>query len=43
LREVRDVYRELNEIETWDKFITELRERFRRLPALQDELDQLRL
>ena len=43
LREIRDVYRDLKEIETWNKFIKEIRERFRKLPALQDELSQLKL
>ncbi|HJR79441.1 MAG TPA: SWIM zinc finger family protein [Anaerolineales bacterium] len=43
LREVRDIHRKLNEIQAWDKLIAELRERFRRLPALQDELNQLKL
>lgn len=43
LREIRDVYRDLKEIETWNKFIGEIRERFRKLPALQDELNQLKL
>ena len=43
LREIRDVYRQLNDMQTWAKLIAELRERFRRLPAFQDELDQLKL
>jgi len=43
LREIRDGYRRLNDMQTWDKLIAELRERFRRLPAFQDELDQLKL
>jgi hypothetical protein len=43
LREIRDIYRQLNEIETWDKLTAEIRERFRKLPAFQDELNQLRL
>jgi len=43
LREIRDIYRQLNEIQSWDKFIADIRERYRRLPALQDELSQLRL
>jgi uncharacterized Zn finger protein len=43
LREIRDIYRRLNEIQSWDKLIAEIRERFRKLPALQDELNQLKL
>ncbi|GAB1470712.1 SWIM zinc finger family protein [Chloroflexota bacterium] len=43
LREIRDIYRELKEIGTWDKLIAEIRERFRKLPAFQDELNQLKL
>lgn len=43
LREIRDIYRQLNEIQSWDKLIAEIRERFRKLPALQDELNQLKL
>lgn len=40
LREIRDIYRQLNEIQSWDKLIVEIRERFRKFPALQDELNQ---
>jgi uncharacterized Zn finger protein len=43
LREVRDIHRQLNEIQSWDKLIAEIRERFRKLPAFQDELNQLKL
>jgi uncharacterized Zn finger protein len=43
LREIRDIYRQLNEIQSWDKLIAEIRERFRKLPAFQDELNQLKL
>ena len=43
LREIRDIYRQLNEIQSWDKLIVEIRERFRKFPALQDELNQLKL
>ncbi len=43
LREVRDVYRQLNEMQSWQKLITDVREQYKRLPALQDELNQLKL
>jgi len=43
LREIRDIHRQLNETQSWDKLIAEIRERFRKLPALQDELNQLKL
>ncbi len=43
LREIRDIYRQLNEIQSWDKLIGKIRERFRKLPAFQDELNQLKL
>jgi len=43
LREIRDVYRELKETLSWEKLITDIRERYKRLPALQDELNQLKL
>ena len=43
LREVRDIYRQMNETQSWDKLIADIRERFCKLPALQDELNQLKL
>ncbi|MCI0610007.1 MAG: hypothetical protein L0Z71_13225 [Anaerolineae bacterium] len=43
LHEVRDIYRQMNEMESWNKLIKEIRERYKKLPALQDELHQLKL
>ena len=43
LREVRDVCHELKDNENWEKLIADIRERYKRLPALQDELNQLKL
>ncbi len=43
LREIRDIYRNLNETQLWQKLITGVRNRYKRLPALQDELNQLKL
>lgn len=43
LREIREICRQLNDIPTWNKLIAEIRERYRKLPALQDELNQLKL
>jgi uncharacterized Zn finger protein len=43
LREIRDIYRQLNETESWKKLIRDIRDRHKRLPALQDELNQLNL
>jgi uncharacterized Zn finger protein len=43
LREIRDIYRQLNDAESWQKLITDIRDRHKRLPALQDELNQLKL
>jgi len=43
LREIRDVYRQLNEMQSWEMLIADIRERYKRLPALQDELSQLKL
>ncbi|HSM70840.1 MAG TPA: hypothetical protein VK851_04795 [Anaerolineales bacterium] len=43
LREVRDVYRELKGNENWKKLIADIRERYKKLPALQDELNKLKL
>lgn len=43
LDEVRDVYRQLADTQTWDKLIADIREQHKRLPALQDELNRRRL
>ena len=43
LRETRGVYRQLNETQSWQTLIADIRERYKKLPALQDELDRLRL
>lgn len=43
LREMRDVYREFNETTVWEKLLADIREQYKRLPALQDELNQLKL
>jgi uncharacterized Zn finger protein len=43
LREIRDIYRQLNDTESWQKLIMDVRGRHKRLPALQDELNQLKL
>ncbi len=37
---VRELYKDIGEEETWAKWIAELREEFRRLRALQDELNK---
>ena len=39
LTEVRDLYRQLSQASAWTDYIAELRERHRRLPALQEELN----
>jgi hypothetical protein len=43
IREVRDIHRQLNDMESWIKQIAEIRERYKKLPALQDELNKLKL
>lgn len=43
LREVRDIYTRLNEMPSWNQLITDIRERYRKLPALQAELDRFKL
>jgi hypothetical protein len=43
LYEVRDIYHQLKDTQTWDKLIADIRERYRKLPALQDELNQRKL
>ena len=43
LYEVRATYQYLKEIKTWDKLIACLREEYKRLPALQDELNKMKL
>ncbi len=40
LTKVRDLYRQMSQESTWTDFIAELRERHRRLRALQDELNK---
>ena len=40
LTKVRDLYRQMSQESTWTDFIAELRERHRRLRALQDELSK---
>lgn len=43
LKEMRDVHRQLNDMPAWEKLIADIRERYKKLPALQDELNQLKL
>jgi len=43
LYEVRATYQYLKDIKTWDKLIASLREEYKRLPALQDELNKMKL
>ena len=43
LREIRNIYRQSNGTESWQKLILDVRDRYKRLPALQDELNQLKL
>ena len=43
LRDTRDIYRQLNETQSWQKLIADVRERYKKLPALQHELDKLKL
>lgn len=40
LSQVQHMYDQLDEFETWETLITEIREEFKRLPALQDELNK---
>lgn len=40
---VRDLYRQLGDEKSWQELIRGIREEFRRLPALQDELNQAQL
>ncbi len=40
---VRDLYRQIDDEETWRGVISRIREEFRRLPALQDELNKANL
>jgi uncharacterized Zn finger protein len=37
---IRDLYRRQDDHETWLKYITHLRQEYRRLPALQDEMNK---
>jgi uncharacterized Zn finger protein len=43
LREVRNIYHQLNDTASWQKLITDIRQQYKKLPALQDELNQLKL
>jgi uncharacterized Zn finger protein len=43
LRETRDTYRQMNDTQSWDKLIANIRERYKKLPALQSELNRLKL
>lgn len=43
LREVRNIYHQLNNTASWQKLITDIRQQYKKLPALQDELNQLKL
>lgn len=43
LREVRDIYAQMNETPLWNELIADIRERYKKLPALQSELNQLKL
>lgn len=43
LRKIRDIHRQMKDTQPWDKLIADIRERYKRLPALQDELNQLKL
>jgi uncharacterized Zn finger protein len=43
LRETRDIFRQMNDSPAWDKFIADIRERYKKLPALQSELNRLKL
>lgn len=40
LKIVRELYDQLDDIETWETLIAELREEHKRLPALKDELNK---
>ena len=40
---VRDLYRQIGDMDAWEELITGIRTEFRRLPALQDELNKARL
>lgn len=43
LQEIQGIYTELNEIETWQQLILNIREQYKKLPALQDELNKHKL
>ena len=43
LREVRKIYTQINETQSWNGLIADIRERYKKLPALQAELDKLKL
>ncbi len=43
LREVRNVYHGLKDFANWEKLIADIRQQYKKLPALQDELNKLKL
>lgn len=43
LREVRDAYHGLKDFANWEKLIADIRQQYKKLPALQDELNKLKL
>jgi uncharacterized Zn finger protein len=43
LKEVRGIHGQLTDMSSWEKLIADIRGRYKKLPALQDELDQLKL
>jgi uncharacterized Zn finger protein len=43
LARVRDLYRRQDDHDAWLQYITHLRQEYKRLPALQDEMSKARL
>jgi uncharacterized Zn finger protein len=43
LARIRDLYRCQDDHDTWLKYITHIRHEYRRLPALQDEMNKVGL
>lgn len=43
LREVQKIYAQINETQSWERLIADIRERYKKLPALQAELNKLKL
>jgi uncharacterized Zn finger protein len=43
LHEIRDIYRGRSETQIWEKLISDIRTQYKNLPALQDELNKLKL